>query len=70
MIRTTNALIAGLFLCPIFSLAVHAQSVITEQEAQAIAVDAYIYLYPLVTMDVTRKQITNHDPGPESSAAR
>jgi hypothetical protein len=45
------------------SLAAQAQSGITEQEAQAIAVDAYIYLYPLVTMDVTRKQLTNVEPG-------
>jgi hypothetical protein len=33
--------------------------VITEQEATAIATDAYLYLYSLVTMDVTRKQGTN-----------
>jgi len=32
---------------------------ITEQEAAAIATDAYLYLYPLVTTDVTRKQGTN-----------
>jgi hypothetical protein len=38
---------------------------ITEQEAQAIAVDAYVYLYPLVTMDVTRRQFTNIEPGKE-----
>jgi len=36
-----------------------AQSAITEQEAHAIAVQAYLYFYPLVTMDVTRKQLTN-----------
>jgi hypothetical protein len=36
---------------------------ITEQEAQDIAVDAYVYFYPLVTMDVTRKQLTNLEPG-------
>jgi hypothetical protein len=34
-----------------------------EQEAHAIAVDAYVYFYPLVTMDVTRKQFTNIEPG-------
>ncbi len=27
---------------------------ISEQEARAIGVDAYIYFYPLVTMDITR----------------
>jgi hypothetical protein len=33
------------------------------EEAQAIAQEAYIYLYPLVTMDVTRKQLTNLPAG-------
>ena len=32
---------------------------ITEQEAHAIGVDAYVYFYPLITMDITRKQLTN-----------
>jgi hypothetical protein len=32
-------------------------------DAAAIAVDAYLYFYPLVTMDVTRKQLTNVEPG-------
>ena len=32
---------------------------VSEQEAHAIGVDAYVYFYPLVTMDVTRKQLTN-----------
>src|SRR5215468_2158603 len=32
---------------------------ISEQEASAIAVDAYLYFYPLVTMDITRRQMTN-----------
>jgi hypothetical protein len=31
----------------------------TEQDAHAVAVSAYLYFYPLVTMDVTRKQLTN-----------
>ena len=39
--------------------------VVTEQEAHAIAVDAYLYLYPLVIMDLTRKQSTNVGPGKE-----
>jgi hypothetical protein len=36
---------------------------LSEQEALAIATDAYVYFYPLVTMDVTRKQLTNMEPG-------
>jgi hypothetical protein len=38
-------------------------SALTEQKAQDIAVEAYVYFYPLVTMDVTRRQFTNHEPG-------
>ena len=30
-----------------------------------IGVDASIYFYPLVTMDLTRKQFTNTEPGKE-----
>jgi len=36
---------------------------LTEDEARSIAVDAYVYFYSLVTMDVTRKQMTNLPPG-------
>src|SRR5438093_13664342 len=38
---------------------------ITEQEAHAIAVDAYVYFYSLMSMDVLRKQFTNVEPGKE-----
>lgn len=36
---------------------------VTESEAHAIGVDAYLYFYPLVTMDITRRQITNMKSG-------
>ncbi len=32
---------------------------ITAEEAHAIGTEAYVYFYPLVTMDLTRKQLTN-----------
>ncbi|WP_419711108.1 DUF1254 domain-containing protein [Pseudomonas sp. NFX224] len=49
----------------IFPLASHAQSKITAEEAHAIGVDAYVYFYPLLTMDITRQQFTNIEPGKE-----
>lgn len=47
----------------ISSVATAQTAPISEQEALSIATDAYIYFYPLVTMDVTRKQLTNMQPG-------
>jgi hypothetical protein len=38
---------------------------LTAQEAHDIAVDAYVYFYPLITMDITRKQTTNMEAGKE-----
>jgi hypothetical protein len=38
---------------------------ITEAEAHAIAVEAYVYFYPLITMDVTRRQFINVEAGKE-----
>ena len=36
---------------------------ITPEEAHDIGVNAYVYFYPLITMDVTRQQLTNVEPG-------
>ena len=65
MSRNAVALVLGLLLWPVLSLTAQAQSAITEQEAQSIAADAYIYFYPLILMDITRKQSTNIEPGKE-----
>src|SRR3974390_49486 len=63
MKRGTLVVLFGTWL--LASMPAPAQAAITEQEAHAIAVDAYLYLYPLVIMDVTRKQSTNVEPGKE-----
>lgn len=36
---------------------------VTAEEAHAIGVDAYLYFYPLLSMDVTRVQLTNMPEG-------
>ncbi len=36
---------------------------VTTQESRRIAQEAYIYAYPLVLMDLTRRQLTNIGPG-------
>ena len=65
MIRSAIGLVLGLFVSSVLAPAARAQSAITEQEAQSIATDAYIYFYPLVLMDISRKQFTNIQPGKE-----
>ena len=66
MVRILSAL-AGCTMLALLATALPANSQvpITEQEAHAIGVDAYLYFYPLVTMDITRKQATNIEPGKE-----
>jgi hypothetical protein len=58
-----TALVLTFALTPIPTETVQAQQSAAEQEAYAIGVDAYLYFYPLVTMDITRKQLTTSSPG-------
>jgi hypothetical protein len=60
----TTPIFATLAVC-LAALNAAAQSQLSADEAHAIAVDAYLYFYPLVTMDITRKQFTNVDAGKE-----
>jgi hypothetical protein len=68
MNRSAIVLTFGLLVGPALAPAAMAQSAsppITEEAAHAIGVDAYVYLYPLLSMDITRKQFTNVEPGKE-----
>ena len=59
-IRRCSSLVA---FCLIVSATVAKAESITEHQAHAIGVDAYLYLYPLVTMDISRTQLSNVEPG-------
>jgi hypothetical protein len=69
LLAAGSRLTPGLYFYLVAMVAVSSPAVaataVTEQEAHAIGVDAYIYLYPLVTMDLTRKQSTNIEAGKE-----
>ena len=56
---------AAVLSVPIFMVATLAPSTaqsLSADETQAIVAEAYLYFYPLVTMDLTRKQLINSDP--------
>jgi hypothetical protein len=56
---------AGLsFLAGLATLTPAVAGGVSEEDARAIGVEAYLYFYPLVTMDLTRKQLTNMEPVP------
>jgi hypothetical protein len=64
MLRRKLPTALGLTLAVVLPLAAtspgpSAAESVTSEEAHAIGVEAYLYFYPLVTMDLTRKQLTN-----------
>src|SRR5215470_5701693 len=63
MKRATLAAVVGVGLLTAFAAPTEAQTKITEQEAHAIGVDAYLYFYPLVSVDLTRRVATNVEAG-------
>jgi hypothetical protein len=66
--RTHKAFTCALALFVFFRLIpAHAQTVskVSAQEAHDIAVNTYIYLYPLLSMDITRLQSTNIEANKE-----
>jgi hypothetical protein len=64
--RSSSALV-GLAAAAILATAsgAKAQVPVSEGEAHSIGVDAYVYFYPLLSMDITRRQFTNIEPGKE-----
>jgi hypothetical protein len=68
MNRNAIALFLGLLLGPALAQKAIAQGAlptITEAEARAIGVDAYLYFYPLISTDITRLTSTNIEAGKE-----
>jgi hypothetical protein len=67
MIKRTRLIALGciIALLALPQIQAQAQDKISAAEARAIALDAYIYFYPLVSMDITRLQSTNVEPGKE-----
>jgi hypothetical protein len=68
MMRRTLALTFGLLAVPILAPAAMPQGAsmpISESQAHAIGVDAYVFFYSMITMDLTRKQSTNIEAGKE-----
>ena len=65
MLKLRQGVIAAALLLASLSAGSGAQAAaITEEEAHSIGVDAYLYFYSPVTMDLTRKQLTNQEPSP------
>ena len=60
MKRMTLSALAGIGLMTLAPvLSAQAQTTLTADEAHAIGVDAYVYFYPLLSMEISRQTFTN-----------
>jgi len=57
------SIMSGFLLASTLTVPGISNAALSAQEAGEIGVNAYLYLYPLVTMDVTRRQMTNIESG-------
>ncbi|MDQ0317477.1 DUF1254 domain-containing protein [Amorphus orientalis] len=61
--KLQNALVGAVFSASVLLGGGTAQAqTLTQTEANTLAVEAYLYFYPLVTMDLTRRQVSSLDP--------
>ena len=65
MKRRTLAALFSFGLFATLAAPAASQTGINEQEAHAFGVNAYLYFYPLLSLDLTRRQSTNIEPGKE-----
>jgi hypothetical protein len=65
LVLVTICLASALWAAPAVAQASATSSTptLTDEQAHAIAVDAYLYFYPLISVDITRKRSTNVEPG-------
>lgn len=61
--KKESSKLAGFLLAIALIIPAFASAALSEQEAGEIGVNAYLYFYPLVTMDATRRQMTNLESG-------
>jgi hypothetical protein len=69
LLRGLLATISAAVALAVLSVSIpRASESISEDEARQIGIEAFLYFYPLVTMDVTRKVMTGGDAGMKAGA--